>query len=110
MKKSGKSSKPILDKFIEDNIFEWISNVRSMGFPITNQLIVTRANFIVKEMKHHTKCTFSAGWIRHFKERYNIVKRKAGSKLIREDDADLITLTNFVKKLIKESILVSIHQ
>jgi hypothetical protein len=89
----------MLDKLIEDEIFEWFRNVRSMGLPVSNQLIITRAKFIVKNKNINTKCIFSNGWVKLFKKRYNIVDRKAGSKLIRNDDNKLDILTGFVKEV-----------
>ena len=37
--------------------------------------------------------------LKRFKKRYNIVNRKAGSKLIRNDDNKLDILSDFVKKV-----------
>ena len=72
-----------------------------MGLPVTNELIITRAKFIVSEKNIQTKCTFSTGWLKHFKQRYNIVNRKAGSTLIRKDEHELSMLLSFVKKVNK---------
>ena len=70
-----------------------------MGLPVSNQLIITRAKFIVKAKNINTKCIFSSGWLKCFKKRYNIVNRKAGSKLIRNDDNKSDILIDFVKKV-----------
>ena len=73
-----------------------------MGIPITNQLVITRAKFIIDQKNIQTECEFSTGWLTHFKQRYNIVNRKAGSKLIRKDDIELDALIAFVKKVNKK--------
>ena len=70
-----------------------------MGLPVSNQLIITRAKFIVKTKNINTKCIFSSGWLKCFKKRYNIVNRKSGSKLIRNDDNKLDILIDFVKEV-----------
>ncbi len=73
-----------------------------MGIPITNQLIIIRAKFILNQKNIKTECEFSTGWLKHFKQRYNIVNRKAGSKLIRKDDHELDFLIDFVKNVNKK--------
>lgn len=95
--KIGSGDKPVFDNVIENNIFRWFLDVRDMGIPVTNNLIACRAIFEKNNMTTEIKCTFSSGWIRNFKDKFNIVTRKGGSKIIRNNDCELTIIINFIK-------------
>jgi hypothetical protein len=77
-------------------------DIRSTGSPITDLLIITRAQFLKDEMKINTNCKFSNGWLRNFKKRYKLVSRRGGSKLIRENDCELVTIKSFLVRVNKK--------
>ena len=85
-----------VDHNIEIQIMEWFLNVRSMGLPITDKLIKSRAKFLVKSNNLAINCNFSNGWLNKFKNRYKIGKRKAGSKIVRKDDCEIVEITTFI--------------
>jgi len=74
-----------------------------MGIPVSDELIICRGKYLKEQMNPNIKCGFSKGWVRGFKNRYNIIQRKAGSKIVRKNDCDMVVLTDFVK-LINEKI------
>jgi len=47
---------------------DWFLSVRSSGIPITDELIINRAKFVVKEMNLQTNCKFSKGRLQKFKK------------------------------------------
>ena len=75
-KSSHKGKETSLKENIELEILDWFKSIRSMGLPITNNLIIGRAKYLIKKLDIDTECTFTSGWLRNFKQRYNIVKRK----------------------------------
>ncbi len=64
---------------------------------MTDNLIVCRAIFVKESMHIDTKCHFSNGWLENFKNRYNIVTRKAGSKIVKNYECELDVMLEFVK-------------
>ena len=102
-KKVGSGDKPILDPSVEIQILDWFLSVRSIGIPITDELIISRAKFVANEMNLKTNCKFSKGWLQKFKNRYHIVQRKGGSKIVRKNDCEISVLMDFVG-LVNEKI------
>jgi len=101
-RKIGSGNKPALTRDIEIHIIDWLSNLRLLGIPIRDELIIGRAQYLKKLMNLPTNCTFSNGWLERFKNRYHIVQRKAGSRLVRKDDCDKETITKFIELVNKK--------
>lgn len=74
-----------------------------MGLPISDSLIVQRGIYLKDKLNIDIDCEFSNGWLRNFKNRYNIIQRRGSSKIIREDDCEIETIINFIK-LVNEKI------
>ena len=100
-KKIGSGDKPVLTHGIEMLILDWLVAIQLMGAPITDKIIIGRAQFLKDLMKLPIECTFTTGWLRRFKNRYHLVKRKAGSKNIKKDER--VPMMNFLK-LVNEKI------
>jgi hypothetical protein len=81
---------------IEILLLQWIKDIRSMGLPINDKLIIRRAFFLKKTLNITTDCVFSNGWLEGFKNRHHVVNRKASSKIIRKDVLFLAELQKFV--------------
>jgi hypothetical protein len=101
-KRVGSGRKPELNSDTETKILDWFLSVRSQGIPITNELIIHRAKFLKEELDLQTNCEFSRGWVERFKNRYNIIKRKGGSKITRKNDCELSTIIDFVELVNRE--------
>jgi hypothetical protein len=101
-KKIGSGRKPVLNRDMEIKLLDWFLSVRSEGIPITNDLIICRAKFLREEMNPSIKCEFSKGWVEKFKNRYNIIRRKGGSKIVRKSDCEITKIIDFVELVNKE--------
>jgi hypothetical protein len=100
-KKIGSGDKPVLTHGIEMLILDWLMAIQLMGVPITDEIIIGRAQFLKDLMKLPIECTFTNGWLEKFKNRHHIVRRKAGSKNIKK--AERVPMDNFLK-LVNEKI------
>jgi DDE superfamily endonuclease/Tc5 transposase DNA-binding domain len=78
-------------------ILKWILDIRSKGLLVTDELIFARAKYLCEIKKLKIDCKFSNGWIRGFKKRYHIVRRKGGSKIVRTGDCDISKIISFIK-------------
>jgi hypothetical protein len=81
---------------IETELVKWILHIRSLGAAVTDELIICKAEDLIEKTDPPINCKLSNGWIDKFKHRHNIVSRKAGSKIVRINDRDKKTLTDFV--------------
>ena len=87
---------------IELEILDWFTNIRSMGFPISDELLKTKCMNTVKDHKLNINCNFSNGWLEKFKKRNNICTRKGSSKKIRVDNNKMQIITSFLDRIKKK--------
>jgi hypothetical protein len=101
-RKLGSGKKSVLTYDQELQIKKWILDIRSMGIPVCDELIMIRAKYINSKLKNPINCDFGRGWVFKFKQRHNIVRRKAGSKILRKNDCDKETIIKFVENVNKK--------
>ena len=92
-----------MGELFEKILLNWIVNVRSNGIPVTNNLITYKATILKNQMYPNINCIFSNGWIEKFKDRHDIVRRNAGSKIVKNEDCEIDTIINFIE-LVNEKI------
>ena len=97
--RKGSGDKPLIPIEIELKILEWFLDVRYSGVPISDVLIKIRGEFLLKQNNPLLNCKFSNGWLARFKKRYNICKRRGGSKIVRIDDSALNIIINFIEDI-----------
>jgi len=80
-----KASGPNLPK-VETAMLTWFKCKREQNLPVDEEIIKQKGHEFAHELKVDTAdCTFSNGWLEHFKLRHNIVCKIVGGEANSED-------------------------
>lgn len=91
---SRKSMKAATNKDLEDVIFKWFLQQRSLGSPISGPILCEKAKILAEKLGY-SSFKASNGWLRNFKSRHGVRELDlSGEKL----SADFKAAEEFVKK------------
>ncbi|XP_056637679.1 jerky protein homolog-like [Diorhabda sublineata] len=91
---SRKTMKTATNKNLEDAVFKWFLQQRSMGNPISGPIICEKAKILAEKLGY-SSFKASNGWLRNFKFRHGVRELDlAGEKL----SADSAAAENFIEK------------
>ncbi|KAG5894295.1 hypothetical protein JTB14_007439 [Gonioctena quinquepunctata] len=91
---SRKTMKTATNKNLEDAVFKWFLQQRSMGNPISGPILCEKAKILAEKLGY-SSFKASNGWLRNFKFRHGVRELDlAGEKL----SADSAAAENFIEK------------
>lgn len=104
----GSGRKTLIPKTIETELLQYILDIRAYKIPVSDDLIKSRGKYLLQESKLNIDCNFSNGWLSNYKKKYNICRRKGGSKIVSIDNTELNVITSFIEE-IKNDILSDVY-